>query len=120
MGMFTEILLGMRQGAADRSASEHMQRVGAAVLATGKKGSVTLKMTIGMMKGGETETTIDIDITSKLPSEGVPTGIYYLDEEGKFHRADPRQLKMELEKQKAEDAKEGQSRLSIIPRHEQL
>lgn len=115
MGMFTDILLGMRQGGGDRLASELLTQVGEAVLRTGKKGSVTVKIGIEMLKDGENETKVTIDVAHKIPTEGLPAGIYYLDDKGGLHRADPRQLDMI---EKAREA--GDGKVTEIPRHTQL
>lgn len=116
MGMFTDIVLGMRQGAADRLASELLEKVGQAVLATRKKGYVNVRVGIEMLKDGENETKVTIDVTDKTPREQLPSGIYYVDGDGRLHRGDPRQLSM-LQQQEKDN---NDSKVSVIPRHSQL
>lgn len=92
MGLATDILGSMRNGAADRAASDLFTKVVQAVQTTGKKGSVTIKFDIGKMKGGDTEIEIKASLSHKVPTEDIQVGIYYPDENGGLHRTDPRQL----------------------------
>lgn len=97
MGLVTDVLATMRNGAADRAASEILAKVVQAVEATGKKGSVTIKLDINMLKNGDGEKEVKATISHKMPSEDIPVGIYYSDEEGQLYRDNPRQITMELD-----------------------
>lgn len=92
MGITTDVLSTMRGGAAARSADELLKKVVQGVEATGKKGSITIKLDIGKLKGGDTELEIKATLSHKVPVEDIPMGIYYPDKDGSLHREDPRQL----------------------------
>lgn len=92
MGITTDVLSTMRGGAAARAADKLLREVVQAVEATGKKGSLTIKLDIGKLKGGETELEIKATLKHNLPVEDIPMGIYYPDKTGGLHREDPRQL----------------------------
>lgn len=92
MGLITDVLATMRGGAADRAASELLAKVALAVTETGKKGSVTIKLDVEKLKGGDTELQIKATLNYKAPLEDIPMGIYYPDKDGKLHREDPRQM----------------------------
>jgi hypothetical protein len=94
MGIFTDVINTMRQGAAERAASRALAEVVKAVNLTGKKGTITLKLTISKLKGGDTETEVKAEVAFKAPQEDIPMGIFYPDEKGELHRTDPRQLTM--------------------------
>lgn len=94
MGLATDVLSTMRNGAADRAMSELLAQVALAVQQTGKKGSVTLKLDVGKLKGGDTELEIKASLKSSLPHEDIPVGIYYSDDKGVLTRNDPRQATM--------------------------
>lgn len=95
MGLFTDVINTIRGGAPDRAASAIMAEVVKAVEATGKKGSITLKLDISKLKGGETEMEVKASISHKTPTEDIPMGIFYPDEKGGLFRTDPRQLTFE-------------------------
>ena len=60
---------------------------------TGKKGSITLTITIEPMKGGDGQTMVVKDsITLKLPEYDRTASVYFADADGRLHRNDPRQL----------------------------
>lgn len=94
MGLFNDVIATMRGGAVDRSTSQVLAEVVKAVQLTGKKGSVTLKLDISKLKGGDTEIEVKASVNYKAPSEDIPMGIYYPDDKGLLHRTDQRQLTM--------------------------
>jgi hypothetical protein len=94
MGHTTDVICTMRGGAAARTADAALRKVVEAVEATGKKGSITIKMTIAPLKGGDTELDVDISITNSIPVESIPKGIFY-PKDGELVRDDPRQLTLD-------------------------
>lgn len=91
MSHTTDIICTTRGGHAARTADAALKMVVDAVEATGKAGSITIKMVIAPMKGGDTELEVDFKITQSIPVETIPKGIFYPDH-GKLVREDPRQL----------------------------
>ena len=94
MGITTDVLSTMRGGAAARAADDLLKEVVKAVEANGKKGSITIKLDIGKLKGGDTELEIKASLKHSVPVEDIPMGIYYPDKDGSLHREDPRQLEL--------------------------
>lgn len=95
MGITTDVLSTMRGGAAARQADALLKDVVKAVEATGKKGSITIKLDIGKFKGGDTELEIKATLKHSVPVEDIPMGLYYPDKDGSLHREDPRQLEFD-------------------------
>lgn len=109
MAEFAEAVATMRGGAADRAASAALAKVVEAVRATGKAGSVTLKIAIAPLKDGDGELEIKAKIGMTLPAEDIKSAIYYADENNKLVRIDPRQMTMlpdrtETDRNEREDA----------------
>lgn len=94
MGILSDVIATMRGGSADRTGSDLLAKVVQAVQASGKKGSLTVKIEIGMLKGGDTEMEIKASLASKVPSADIPMGIYYADDKGNLHRDNPKQISM--------------------------
>lgn len=94
MGITTDVLSTMRGGAAARAADDLLKKVVQAVEATGKSGSVTIKLQIGKMKGGDTELEVKAKLAHSLPVEDIPVGFYYPTKDGSLVREDPRQLEL--------------------------
>lgn len=90
----SHLLASMRNGAANERATEELEKLVAAVQATGKGGSVDIKIKITKLKDGDTELKVDMTVKSNIPVGDIPAGIYYPDDKGQLHRTDPRQLSM--------------------------
>ena len=64
---------------------------------TGKKGSISLTVSVEPMKGGDGKTMVVKDsITLKLPEYDRTAGVYFSDEDGRLHRNDPRQIAWDM------------------------
>lgn len=61
----------------------------------GKEASLTI--TLKVKPNNENQLTHAVDIKTKLPRKGVPPAIFFSDEDGGLHRADPRQRDIEDE-----------------------
>lgn len=94
MGILSDVIATMRGGSADRAGSDLLAKVVQAVQATGKKGSVTVKIDVAMLKGGDTEMEIRTLFKPNIPVADMPMGIYYADDKGNLHRDNPKQLSM--------------------------
>lgn len=97
----SHLLASMRNGAANDRATEELEKLVRAVQETDKSGSVTIKIKVAKLKGGETELKVDMTVGSSIPVGDIPFGIYYPDKQGALHRTDPRQ--MELLEQRRQD-----------------
>lgn len=94
MAEFAETVSTMRGGAADRAASAALKKLVEAVRATGKGGSVSLKITIAPLKDGDGELEVKAKIGLTLPAEDIKSAIYYADDNNVLIRTDPRQMTM--------------------------
>lgn len=96
----TDVLSQIRGGAALKEAGAELADVVRAVKATGKKGSITLKIDIEPDKTDDTVVTFQPDLTIKKPKKPFAKGIFYFDEKtGNVSREDPRQLEMQMERE---------------------
>lgn len=91
MAEFATTVSTMRGGAADRAASAALEKVVEAVRATGKAGSVSLKITIQPLKDGDGELEVKAKVGLTLPAEDIKSAIYYADDDNHLIRTDPRQ-----------------------------
>lgn len=88
------LIISMRNGAANDLATDELEKLVKAVQATGKKGSVTIKMEVAKIEDGDTEVKVTMKVASNIPVADIPAGIYYPSQDGGLHRTDPRQLSM--------------------------
>lgn len=65
-----------------------------AVIETGKKGELTLKIKIA--KNGEGSVKLDTDITSKVPEPTIPSSIFFATSGGSLRKDNPNQPKLPL------------------------
>jgi len=91
---FAGILQKIGKGVAHTRISEAMQQLVVAVTETGKKGTLTLTVTVEQMKDAET-LSVSANCTVKLPQE-QQASIFYADEAGNLTRNDPRQTAVDL------------------------
>lgn len=88
------ILLGHDKGRAHDNASKLMRDLVEAVKQTGRKGSVTVKLTVSPMKNNSRVVQISDNVTATIP-EDKRDSIWFTDDDGGLHRNDPDQLQME-------------------------
>lgn len=77
--------------------SESMAEVVNAVMATGKKGSVSLKLTINPASKGEAVVTVSDEIKTSLPQEKKSATLMFALPSGSLQRQDPRQPELDLQ-----------------------
>lgn len=94
MAEFAETVSTMRGGAADRAASAALKKLVEAVRATGKGGTISLKIAIAPLKDGDGELEVKAKIGLTLPAEDIKSAIYYADDKNALIRTDPRQMSM--------------------------
>lgn len=94
-------------------ATEEMHRLMAAVRATGKKGKITITLTVEPDKNDELALTIAQDVKAVLPAVEAKKALIYHDPDNlAFTKTDPRQLELlaEQEAERAERERELQER----------
>lgn len=94
MRPITDILREIRGGRGVDLASHRLAEVVQAVDETGKKGSITITLTVEPEKGGGSQKTIAMDVKAKIPEVDLPKGVFFSDQDGTLHRTDPRQEEM--------------------------
>ena len=67
------------------------------VTATGKPGSVTIKLTVKPTQADSPEKTLIAEITKKQPMATIQPATFFADQDGNLFRTDPRQGEMPLE-----------------------
>lgn len=90
---FNDTIVALRYGTLNEDLTKALHELVVKCDATGKKGELTLKLTLKPGKGGQIE-IID-DITVKAPKEEKATSIMFATVEGNLMREDPRQLQIE-------------------------
>lgn len=108
---FADFLADHNNGHGHREASERLQELVAAVVDTGKKGTVTITVTIEPMKNAAEGTLLtQVTTTAKIPTLPAKAAIFFADDEFNLQRQDPRQLSFdslkEVEAAAAADLKE--------------
>lgn len=97
---FSKWLAEHRGGDLDDELGDAIAQVTGAVLATGKKGSVTLK--INITSKGRSLMVVD-DVTTSIPEADREAAIYFAAPEGHLVRDDPKQQKMPIESVRRDD-----------------
>lgn len=88
---FADFLQEHNKGQGHRQAGEALQRLVGAVLDTGKKGSVTLTVSVEPMKGAPDTFVTIVDVKEKLPTNPPKGAVFYADDDHNLTRADPNQ-----------------------------
>ncbi|MCP1290909.1 hypothetical protein NK214_11985 [Chromobacterium sp. S0633] len=92
----TDQLRDIRAGEMVEELTEEMAKVVNAVLATGKKGSVTVKISFDPASKGDAVVTITDDIKSVIPREKKAGTLMFAQPSGSLQRQDPRQTELNL------------------------
>lgn len=87
---FAQFLQEQRNGVLHSELSEHIAVLVATCVEHGRKGSLTLKLTVAPNKDGVTLTISD-DVAIKAPQGDRGAAIFFADEDGNLSRRDPRQ-----------------------------
>lgn len=88
---FSSFLLEQSRGATHAELSEGLHDLVGRVQDTGKKGSLTLIITVEPMKGDDGAVIIGDEIRLKLPEHDRPASMYFIGSDGNVMRDDPRQ-----------------------------
>lgn len=90
---FGSFLLELARGKTHDELSQALHDVVGKVMETGKKGSVTLTLSIGLLdKDPANGMQITDEIKVKLPEHDRPSSMFYPDRTGNLSRRDPRQM----------------------------
>lgn len=92
---FADVLLELNRGRTHAEASRAMQDLVQAVIDTGKKGSVTVVISVSKSKAsGQIEIADDVRI--KLPAADRSASLFFVDDEFNLTRDDPNQPHLPL------------------------
>lgn len=86
---FVEWLENHRKGEVDTELTHHLRELIEAVQETGKKGTLTLTLTVNRLSDVQVEVLEDVKV--KVPEATRPTSIYFVDQHINLRRDDPRQ-----------------------------
>lgn len=88
---FADFLNEHTKGLHHTKASETLQELVGAVVDTGKKGTMTITVTVEPMKGNADALLTTINVAAKLPAQPVKAAVFYADGEHNLTRNDPNQ-----------------------------
>lgn len=92
------VIAQLRRGQTATDLSEALLELVAAVRETGKKGTLTLKLTVAPhAKGDDVILTLTDDVTLKTPRAERGSSIFYATDDNGLVRNDPRQGELRLE-----------------------
>lgn len=88
---FVEVITDLDDGKVNERGTKVLAELVAAVMETGKKGSLVLKLSVskqGVMA------LVKADLSARKPEPAVETSIFWATADGELRREDPRQLKL--------------------------
>jgi hypothetical protein len=88
---FADTFRDLGGGIVADEAAEQLAEIVRAVTATGKKGTLTIKVTVGRVPKVADAIAAEATVTSRLPEGGALSSIFYPDDKGNLHRDHPRQ-----------------------------
>ena len=86
---FADVLNSLRRGKTHREAGNLLQELIREVQATGRQGSLTLKLKVSRNKSGMLE--IDDTLSTVLPKPDRDSSLFFADDDGNLSKDDPRQ-----------------------------
>lgn len=91
MRPITDVLRDIRRGRVVDAATLELASVVRDVIATGKKGEVTIKLKIDPVPN-ENMVTVQAAVTAKSPRADLPNGMFFADKDGGLLREDPEKI----------------------------
>ncbi|MEV4174019.1 hypothetical protein [Nonomuraea sp. NPDC049709] len=88
---FAAMLQEIQGGAVADQAATALQELVSAVNELGKKGEMTVKITVQPLKGNSQALNVSGDVTSKPPRPEPAAGVFFFDEDGNLLRDNPKQ-----------------------------
>ena len=92
---FADVLLEMSAGRTHLELGEKLHELIARVRDTGKKGSLTLTISVAPMKNNTSNLVVTDMVAAKLPALDRQTSVFWADRDGNLSRTDPNQLAFE-------------------------
>ena len=92
----TDVLRDIRAGEMTEELSAELALLTNAVVATGKKGHITLKISISPASKGDCAVTVVDEIKSNIPQLAKSQTLMFVSPSGSLSRQDPRQRNLEL------------------------
>ena len=92
---FADFLREQAKGTTHEELGEGLHDLVARVRDTGKKGTLTLTVTVELMKGSDKAVIVSDEIKLKLPEHDRDTSLFFADRFGNLTRNDPDQLSFE-------------------------
>ena len=86
---FAEVLGEINHGVVADQAAVALQELVQRVRTTGGKGKVTITVAVAPWKGNERNLTVAATVTSALPKEEAPAGLFFFTDDGALTRDDP-------------------------------
>jgi hypothetical protein len=93
---FAAFVQEQRRGALHTEVSDQLAELVHACVETGKKGTLTLQITVAPTKNEEGTVLVTDDIKVKAPKPDARPAIFFTDEHGNLSRQDPRQAELPL------------------------
>ena len=93
--LFSVTLADVNKGNALAELSNELSALIGAVRATGKKGSLRLKLTLSPDDNGETS-SVEVDIETKLPRPDRPKTVFFITEDNRLTRRNPAEQELKL------------------------
>lgn len=92
---FLELIQSFRRGELLTEGDAKLNELVEAIQRTGAGGDLTLKLKVKVNKAGQLE--IVPELTIKMPTRALGTGIYFASDDGRLTRRDPNQMDIEDE-----------------------
>lgn len=92
---FADFLREQSRGTTHEELSDGLHDLVQRVRDTGKKGTITLAITVELMKGSDKAVIVSDEIKLKLPEHDRDTSLFFADSDGNLVRNDPDQLAFE-------------------------
>jgi hypothetical protein len=89
---FAEMLSNLQRGVVADEAATMLAKVTQAVQETGKKGTVTLKITVSPWKGNADIVNVTGEVDGRVPKPDPAASVFYPDTDGNLSRSDPNAL----------------------------
>ncbi|MGH9001957.1 MAG: hypothetical protein ACRDYV_02400 [Acidimicrobiia bacterium] len=93
---FADFLVDQAGGRTHAELSDALHDLTSAVQATGRKGALTLTVTVEPMKGNTQALLVTDKVTAKPPAADRKSSVFFADAQGNLSRHDPRQMHLPL------------------------
>ena len=91
-----EVLAAINKGAPIAEITRELERLLSAIRDTGKGGTLTIKVAIAPFKGSSDALCLSCQVATKLPEPERGVALFYLTDDNRLVRNDPRQQQLPL------------------------